>query len=385
MTGRSNEVWTKNATSWARFPGWLWLAGSRAWPSSVASLPGAPGRPRRAVLGPRRAHRRVLGRLHHAAIPWERVVDRRPRARRRRAAAAGRAPRCGSPAARTPTWARCSCCRCSTWPTSSRRATPGRWRRWRSRPTPRRWSPRRARSTCSSRRTLAYAVAYVGLVATIQFLKRRLVAAERHQHRMARVDPLTGLAEPARLRRGADRRAGRRRALHAAARRRRLLQADQRPLRPHHRRPRPARAGRPHLRGRPRRRLPGPHRRRRDRARRPGRGRRRRPPPRRRPARGRRPTSTRATARSRSPSPSPSTPRTAPTASRSCARSTASCTRKGRPPQPKANLKGPGPFRWAFRDGDGAARARDVGAAVAGEHDHAVVHGAGAAGDAEKR
>jgi diguanylate cyclase (GGDEF)-like protein len=42
-------------------------------------------------------------------------------------------------------------------------------------------------------RTFAYAVAYVGLVLTIQFLKRRLVAAERHQHRMARVDPLTGL------------------------------------------------------------------------------------------------------------------------------------------------------------------------------------------------
>jgi diguanylate cyclase (GGDEF)-like protein len=42
-------------------------------------------------------------------------------------------------------------------------------------------------------RTLAYAVAYAGLVATIQFLKRRLVAAERVQHRMARVDPLTGL------------------------------------------------------------------------------------------------------------------------------------------------------------------------------------------------
>jgi diguanylate cyclase (GGDEF)-like protein len=42
-------------------------------------------------------------------------------------------------------------------------------------------------------RTLAYAVAYAGLVATIQFLKRRLVEAERRQHRMARVDPLTGL------------------------------------------------------------------------------------------------------------------------------------------------------------------------------------------------
>jgi diguanylate cyclase (GGDEF)-like protein len=43
-------------------------------------------------------------------------------------------------------------------------------------------------------RSLAYAVAYAGLVATIQFLKRRLVAAERHQHQMARLDPLTGLA-----------------------------------------------------------------------------------------------------------------------------------------------------------------------------------------------
>jgi diguanylate cyclase (GGDEF)-like protein len=42
-------------------------------------------------------------------------------------------------------------------------------------------------------RTMSYAVAYAGLVLTIQFLKRRLVDAERHQHRMARIDPLTGL------------------------------------------------------------------------------------------------------------------------------------------------------------------------------------------------
>jgi diguanylate cyclase (GGDEF)-like protein len=42
-------------------------------------------------------------------------------------------------------------------------------------------------------RSFAYAVAYAGLVLTIQFLKRRMVAAERHQHRMARIDPLTGL------------------------------------------------------------------------------------------------------------------------------------------------------------------------------------------------
>ena len=43
-------------------------------------------------------------------------------------------------------------------------------------------------------RTLSYAVAYVGLVLTIQFLKQRLVQAESHQRLMANQDPLTGLA-----------------------------------------------------------------------------------------------------------------------------------------------------------------------------------------------
>jgi diguanylate cyclase (GGDEF)-like protein len=43
-------------------------------------------------------------------------------------------------------------------------------------------------------RTIGYGVAYVAVVRTIQFLKRRLVAAERHQHAIARQDPLTGLA-----------------------------------------------------------------------------------------------------------------------------------------------------------------------------------------------
>lgn len=43
-------------------------------------------------------------------------------------------------------------------------------------------------------RAIAYAVGYAALVGTIQFLKRRLVEAERHQRHMARVDPLTGLA-----------------------------------------------------------------------------------------------------------------------------------------------------------------------------------------------
>jgi diguanylate cyclase (GGDEF)-like protein len=43
-------------------------------------------------------------------------------------------------------------------------------------------------------RTLGYAVAYAGLTVTIQFLKQRLVEAERHQRAMAHQDPLTGLA-----------------------------------------------------------------------------------------------------------------------------------------------------------------------------------------------
>jgi diguanylate cyclase (GGDEF)-like protein len=43
-------------------------------------------------------------------------------------------------------------------------------------------------------RTLGYGVAYVAVVRTIQFLKHRLIAAERHQHAIARQDPLTGLA-----------------------------------------------------------------------------------------------------------------------------------------------------------------------------------------------
>jgi diguanylate cyclase (GGDEF)-like protein len=42
-------------------------------------------------------------------------------------------------------------------------------------------------------RTVMYAAAYAGLVATIQYLKSHLVAAERRQHRMAHEGPLTGL------------------------------------------------------------------------------------------------------------------------------------------------------------------------------------------------
>jgi diguanylate cyclase (GGDEF)-like protein len=49
-------------------------------------------------------------------------------------------------------------------------------------------------------RSIGYAVGYAGVLAVIQFLKGRLVSAERHQHRMARVDPLTGLTN----RRGFD-------------------------------------------------------------------------------------------------------------------------------------------------------------------------------------
>ena len=42
-------------------------------------------------------------------------------------------------------------------------------------------------------RTVMYAAAYAGLVATIQYLKSHLVAAEQRQRRMAHEDPLTGL------------------------------------------------------------------------------------------------------------------------------------------------------------------------------------------------
>ncbi len=42
-------------------------------------------------------------------------------------------------------------------------------------------------------RTVMYGAAYAGLVATIQYLKSHLVAAERRQRRMAHEDPLTGL------------------------------------------------------------------------------------------------------------------------------------------------------------------------------------------------
>jgi diguanylate cyclase (GGDEF)-like protein len=44
-----------------------------------------------------------------------------------------------------------------------------------------------------SGRAVMYTAAYVGLVATIQYLKSFLVAAERKQRRMAHEDPLTGL------------------------------------------------------------------------------------------------------------------------------------------------------------------------------------------------
>ena len=52
----------------------------------------------------------------------------------------------------------------------------------------------RDRTICSPQRAVGYAVAYAGLTLTIQFLKTRLVEAERHQRAMAHQDPLTGLA-----------------------------------------------------------------------------------------------------------------------------------------------------------------------------------------------
>jgi hypothetical protein len=47
-------------------------------------------------------------------------------------------------------------------------------------------------------RAVMYAAAYAGLVATIQYLKSHLVAAERKQRRMAHEDPLTGCRTGAR-------------------------------------------------------------------------------------------------------------------------------------------------------------------------------------------
>ena len=123
---------------------------------------------------------------------------------------------------------------------------------------------------------------------TIQFLKRRLVAAERHQHRMARVDPLTGLENRRAFDEALDARPG-------ARHRFTLLLADVDSFKQindrfgHTTGDRVLRELAAHASAsRPRRRLPRPHRRRRVRLVAPGAGSRGRRPPRRRAARGRR-------------------------------------------------------------------------------------------------
>ena len=252
-------------------------AAARRWRSRLPLPPGRPARPRHGSSGASSALTVVyslacITRL----IPWERVSigghALAVSALQPLVAAA-----CGSRAAPTPTSARCSCCRCSTSPTSSRPATLAAGRDRDRAPTRRRWSPPRARITCWSRRTLG--------------LRRRLrrpgghdpvpqAPPGRRRAPPAPDGPRGPADRPARTGARSTRRStarSRAAALHAAARRRRLLQADQRPLRPHTG-DRVLRELAAHTSAAVRaRRLPGADRRRRVRARRPGRRRRGRP------------------------------------------------------------------------------------------------------------
>ena len=234
----------KNAASWAPSP--AAVAGRRRrWPSSASSCPG-PRTSTRAVLGPRRPHAGVRRRLRHPADPVGAGV-----------------PLGGHAVA---------CRRCSRWS------------------SPALWLTGGADSYMGPMLVLPMLyVAYffppryawplaaleVATYASPLVTRRRRAPLLVHA-RSATPSPTPGCAHdpvpqaPPRRRRapaapdGARRsthrarRTGarstrrstarsRRRALHAAARRRRLLQADQRPLRPHHRRPRAARAGRARL------------------------------------------------------------------------------------------------------------------------------------------
>ena len=117
-------------------------------------------------------------------------------------------------------------------------------------------SPRRRRDAWSEadRRLLAWAAAEV---ATAFARAYALEAAERG----AKIDALTGPAQPPLLRRGPEHgeaASTRQRQPRRADDRHRPLQDPQRPLRPRHRRPRPARRRRCHRAGRPRRRHAGP-------------------------------------------------------------------------------------------------------------------------------
>ena len=163
-TRSTKGVWRKNAASWDRCPaGSGWPA--PAWPWSGGCCPGSPQRRIPCwfwgLVALTVAYSLAcITRL----IPWERVSIDRARAGGRgalqplvvRRAVADRRRR-------TPTWARCSCCRCSTSPTSSRPATRGRWRRSRSLTYA---SPlvtsRAAGEHQLLARTLGYAVAYGG-------------------------------------------------------------------------------------------------------------------------------------------------------------------------------------------------------------------------------
>ena len=260
---------------------------------AAAATPGCSGASSRLTVGVRRSP------ASPRADPVGARVARRARAGDRRPAAAGRRRAVADRRRRRLPRARCWCCRCSTSRTSSRPLRAGRWRRSRSSPTRRRSSPRPGPHHLLLHRAAG--------------LRRRL-RRPRGDDPVPQAPPGRRRAPPApdgprrpahRARRTAARSTRRcDRALAGgdrftrAARRHRLLQADQRPLRPHHRRPRPARARRPRRRPRSAAATAWPASaatssrsspRRRPRVRRP---------PRRRPARRRASASTPATARS---------------------------------------------------------------------------------------
>ena len=182
--------------------GWLWLAGA-AWPSSGWFLPGSPHEHAALFWGLVALTVAYSIACITRLIPWDRVSLARPRGRRHHAAAArGR----GAVADRRrrrlhgPGAGAADALRRLLLPGPLRLAA-GRARGRDLRVAARHHAT--AAIICCCARTVGYAVAYAGLRSTIQFLKRRLVDAERHQHRIARARPADRAAEPARVRRGA--------------------------------------------------------------------------------------------------------------------------------------------------------------------------------------
>ena len=192
VEGRSNEVWKKNAASWARFPGCFGSPRPR-WRSSVASSR-APRTTTPCCSGasPRSPSAYSVACITRW-IPWERV------------ALGGHALAIGTlqPLIVAALWltggADAYLGPMLVLPMlyvayffPARYAWPLAFMEILTYASPLVTSGG-ATDHLLIHRAVSYAVAYAGLVATIQFLKGRLVDAERVQHRMARVDPLTGL------------------------------------------------------------------------------------------------------------------------------------------------------------------------------------------------